>query len=362
MRRAYDQGAPFSIVLLDNMMPGMDGFALVEQIQWHPELVSATLMMLSSADHHENAARCRNLGVTAYMTKPIKRAELLNAILASLDPASGEKLDSATVTGRGFGPGDRELHLLLAEDNAVNQKLAVRLLGKRGHSVVVAGNGKEAIDALERQNFDVVLMDVQMPEMDGFEATLAIRAKEQETGGHVPIVAMTAHAMKGDRERCLEAGMDGYVSKPLRPTELFEAVEGLANGHVGAPVPLLHSARSALVFDKDAALERTAGDIGLLREIVDLFLAGFPKSIAEVRDAIARNDASTLRLAAHTLKGAVSTLNALAAQDAAQCLENMGQSGNLTGAEAALTMLECELSRLQQALTSFRSETPRKPR
>jgi CheY-like chemotaxis protein len=288
---------------------------------------------------------------------------LLNAIVASLDTPSGAKLGSATMASRhGFGRSDRELHLLLAEDNAVNQKLAVRLLGKRGHSVVVARNGKEALDALERKNFDIVLMDVQMPEMDGFEATLAIRAREQETGGRIPIVAMTAHAMKGDRERCLDAGMDGYVSKPLQPTELFEAIEGLALSHVCASVPSLQRAESPLAFDKDAALERTAGDIGLLWEIVELFLAECPKSITEIRDAISRNDAQTLHRAAHTLRGAVSTLTAHAAEDAAQCLETMGRCGNLTGAEAAFAVLEGELSHLQRVLESFHSESPRKPR
>jgi two-component system sensor histidine kinase/response regulator len=362
IQSAYETGTPFSIVLLDNMMPGMDGFALVEQIQCHPELVGATLMMLSSTDHRENAARCRDLGVTAYMTKPIKRAELLRAILASLDAASGRNLGSAAATRRGFGPGARELHLLLAEDNAVNQKLAVRLLGKRGHSVVVARNGKEAIDALERQNFDVVLMDVQMPDMDGFEATLAIRAREQETGRHVPIVAMTAHAMKGDRERCLEAGMDGYVAKPLQPTELFAAIESLAPGCDRGVAPPTPRTESAPIFDKDAALERTAGDIELLWEIVDVFLAECPHSIAGVCKAIASNDAHTLHRVAHTLKGAVSTLGAVAAKDAAQRLENMGRADDLTGAEAAFAVLQDELRRLQQALTLFRSDLSRKPR
>ncbi|MCH5374659.1 MAG: response regulator, partial [Planctomycetes bacterium] len=211
MRQAHQDGEPFAIVLLDNMMPEMDGFMLVEEIHRHPELVGSTLMMLSSADRREDAERCRQMGVNAYLCKPIKRAELLNAIVGSVDASSSERLLGATGTRRGISPGDTCLHVLLTEDNAVNQKLAMRLLEKRGHSVTVTTNGREALEALRHHDFDVVLMDVQMPEMDGFEATKAIRAGEQQTGEHIPIVAMTAHAMKGDREKCLEVGMDGYI-------------------------------------------------------------------------------------------------------------------------------------------------------
>jgi len=225
LRRAAAAGRPFAVVLLDHMMPEMDGLMLAAEILRHPELAGSVLMMLSSADRRETSARCRDLGLAAHLTKPVKRAELLAALLRL---CAGPDVVRAPAPRPGFGPCARPLRLLLAEDNAINQKLAVRLLEKRGHSVVVVGNGKEALAALEAGAFDVVLMDVMMPEMDGFEATEAIRAREAGSGGHVPIVAMTAHAMKGDRERCLAVGMDGYVAKPLQAGELFDVVEGLA--------------------------------------------------------------------------------------------------------------------------------------
>ncbi|MFO0930369.1 MAG: response regulator [Gemmataceae bacterium] len=226
MHRAADAGQPFALVLLDHMMPDLDGLALAEQIKQNPRLAGSVLMMLSSADRRENVARCRERGVSVYLTKPVRRLELLQGLLTSLNAGPTHPVRPAVA--RPVAPAARRLRLLLAEDNEVNQKLAVRLLEKRGHTVAVVGTGTAALAALAREPFDVVLMDVQMPEMDGIEATAAVRRREQTTGGHVPIIAMTAHAMKGDRERCLEVGMDGYVAKPLQPSELFETVERLA--------------------------------------------------------------------------------------------------------------------------------------
>ncbi len=230
LQQAQQAGEPFALVLLDNMMPEMDGFMLVEHIHQHPELAQATLMMISSAGRREDAQRCREAGVSAYMTKPIRRAELMDSILRALSLKESETDSARLAMHPSRNPCARRLQILLAEDSLVNQKLAVRLLEKRGHTVTVAGNGREALAALDQQSFDIVLMDVQMPEIDGLEATEAIRAKERSTGEHVPIVAMTAAAMKGDRERCLQAGMDNYVSKPLQPSELFDVVERLAAG------------------------------------------------------------------------------------------------------------------------------------
>jgi len=224
LQQARDAGTPFPLVLLDNMMPGMDGFTLAERIKADPALVGATLMMLSSADRHGDVARCRELGVAAHLTKPVRQAELRNAILAALS-AERPKVPQPAATP--IAPAARRLRLLLAEDNEVNQRLAVRLLEKRGHAVTVAKNGREAVAALAAGTFDAVLMDIEMPEMDGYEATAAIRAGERGSGRRIPILAMTAHAMIGAREKCLAAGMDGYVSKPLQPRSLFEAVEGI---------------------------------------------------------------------------------------------------------------------------------------
>jgi two-component system, sensor histidine kinase and response regulator len=220
---ARDAGRPFPLVLLDGQMPEMDGFALAEQIKKDPQITSATIMMLTSAGHLGDAARCRQLGISAYLVKPIRQEELLQAICRVLNLSRPEKIP--LVTTHFLRETRNRAHVLLAEDNAVNQTLAVRLLERRGYRVTVAGNGHEALIALEREHVDLILMDVQMPEMDGYEATALIREKERSTGEHIPIIAMTAHALKGDEERCLGAGMDAYISKPVRTNEMFETIE-----------------------------------------------------------------------------------------------------------------------------------------
>ncbi|MHB8608941.1 MAG: response regulator [Candidatus Acidiferrales bacterium] len=224
---AREAGEPYGLILTDMHMPDMDGFALVEAIRRQPELSTATIMMLTSAGHRGDAARCQELGVAAYLLKPIRQSELREAVARVL---GAHEHDGAIPLITRFSLHDaREpeafLRVLLAEDNLVNQRLVVRLLEKRGHQVVVAATGLEALKALEKESFDLVLMDVQMPEMDGLEATIAIREKEKSTGLHQPVVALTAHAMKGDREKCLAGGMDGYLTKPIRPQELEQLLE-----------------------------------------------------------------------------------------------------------------------------------------
>jgi len=220
-------GQPFSLVLTDMHMPKMDGFKLIERIRKRPELATATIMMLTSAGHRGDAARCQELGVAAYLLKPIRQSELREAIARVL--GAHTQIGAIPLITRyslhdGRDPAT-SLHMLLAEDNAVNQRLAVRLLEKRGHRVTVVGNGAEAIAVMDNQDFDLVLMDVQMPEMDGLEATAVIRGKEKITRKHQPIIALTAHAMKGDREKCIAGGMDGYLTKPIRPQELDDVLE-----------------------------------------------------------------------------------------------------------------------------------------
>ena len=225
---AREAGEPYGLVVTDMHMPKMDGFALVEQIRQRPELSTATIMMLTSAGHRGDAARCHELGVSAYLLKPIRQAELREAIVRVLGT---KEQNGATPLITRYSVQDApepsvSLRVLLAEDNLVNQRLAKRLLEKRGHTVLVAGNGQEALAAVESETFDVILMDVQMPEMDGLETTVAIRELEKGSGNHLPIVALTAHAMKGDREKCLAAGMDGYLTKPIRSQELDELLLG----------------------------------------------------------------------------------------------------------------------------------------
>lgn len=226
LESAKSTGHPFPLILLDVQMPEMDGFTFAEQLKKDPDLVRTTIMMLTSAGHSGDAARCRDLGISGYLVKPVREADLRDAICNVLNGVP-EKKSVALVTRHTLRENKNRLRILLAEDNTINQTLALRLLEKRGYRVSVACDGRAALTALEKEGFDLILMDVQMPEMDGFEATAAIREKEKSTGGHIPIIAMTAHALKGDHERCLSAGMDGYVSKPIRTTELFAAIESV---------------------------------------------------------------------------------------------------------------------------------------
>ena len=224
---ASTEAKPYALVLTDLHMPDMDGFSLVEKIRQRKELSAVAIMMFSSAGKRGDGARCQDLGVSAYLLKPIRQSELRGAILRVLN-AGDNKAQLPLVTRYTLGDAGAppvSLRILLAEDNLVNQRLAMRLLEKRGHQVTVDANGVEAIAATEKNTFDLILMDLQMPEMDGFEATAALREREKETGTHLPVIALTAHALKGDRERCLEAGMDGYLSKPIRPQELDGALE-----------------------------------------------------------------------------------------------------------------------------------------
>jgi two-component system sensor histidine kinase/response regulator len=227
LEEAKTSGRSFPLIILDCQMPDMDGFTVAERIKHDPKLAGSAIIMMTSAGLRGDAARCRELRVQAYLSKPIGRSDLLDAIKKVFRPQGSEQHDDRLVTRHTLDEDRRHLRILLAEDNTVNQLLTVRLLEKRGHTVVVAETGKAALSALEKQSFDIVLMDVQMPEMDGLKATIAIREGERISGNHIPIIAMTAHAMASDKESCLEAGMDGYLSKPLKAKDLFAAVESL---------------------------------------------------------------------------------------------------------------------------------------
>jgi len=226
--RAQQSGAPYRVVLSDVHMPGMDGFEVTERIKASPNLDGTVILMLTSGDGPGDIDHCRKVGGAAHLIKPIKQSELFDAIVTSLGGLERMQLaaggTSSTVAGM------RPLHILLAEDSSTNQRLAVGLLSKWGHRITVVNNGQEAVVAVEREAFDLVLMDVQMPEMDGYQATSVIREREARMGGHVPIVALTAHAMKGDQEECLTAGMDGYVAKPIRRAELERVIDEVV-GH-----------------------------------------------------------------------------------------------------------------------------------
>jgi len=369
---ARRQGSPFRFVLLDASMPEMDGFTVAERMRSLSGSSRTAIIMLTSAGQRGDAARCRKLGLAAYLTKPISASDLLDAITATLGAPRTEEPTPPLVTRHSLRERRRGLRILLAEDNPVNQQVAVRTLEKRGYSVSVAGDGEEALSLLEKQRFDLVLMDVQMPRMGGFEATAAIRRQEGDTARHMPIIAMTASAMKGDRERCLEAGMDDYVSKPIRPRELFEAIDrriaGAAAAGTGAAVPNASAEAApgpeagagtprdggAEVFDRDDLLSRVEGDRDQMREIIDLFLRSCPGSMRDIRRAVAKRDGEALERAAHSLKGALANLGAPAAAGAAQALEEIGQKRTRTRAAGLLADLETEIRHLKRALADFR--------
>jgi CheY-like chemotaxis protein/two-component sensor histidine kinase len=348
-------GKPFDLVLLDFQMPGMDGFEVAERIQKRPELGATTIMMLSSVGQRGDAQRCRDLGIAAYLVKPLRQSVLLEAVLAALGRPAGNPSEERTlVTRHSLGERKGPLRILVAEDNAVNQRLLARILEKRGHAVTLAGNGREAVAALGAGTYDVVLMDVQMPEMDGFEATAAIRARERDTGVHVPIVALTAHALKGDREACLAAGMDEYLTKPIRTPELFEVITRLSGDAKVVlapslpPVPAPHRA-----FAPEVILARVGGDRVLLRELVDLFLAQASGTLAELGRALDEGDAGGLERAAHLLRGSASNFGPGAVPQSAFVLEQMGRSGVLDGASPRLAELALQLGDLYRDLKAM---------
>jgi CheY-like chemotaxis protein len=344
-----------ALLLIDAHMPEMDGFTLAERIRQRPYFQDVPLLMLTSGGQPGDVARCRQMGITSYLTKPVKQTDLWKAIAAAVGPPPSAEAPAAPAPAETASSPASGLHILVAEDNPVNQKLAVALLEKEGHRVTLVGDGGEAVAALDRPEFDLVLMDVQMPAMDGLEATRRIRQREQGSGRHVPIIAMTAYAMKGDRELCLGAGMDAYVSKPVRAKELFGAIEALAPRANARPTAPAAAAPAPVVVGPDwaAALDYLGGDRRLLRTLIQAFLAECPRWLADIRQAIAHGNAADLKRAAHNIKGSTGHFGARGAFEAAQKLEMVGRSGILAGAEEARARLEAELENLQPALTAF---------
>jgi two-component system sensor histidine kinase/response regulator len=347
---AAREGQPFALVLLDANMPDLDGFDVAAQISKRPDLAGSTIMMLSSSGLEGDVSRCKALGIAAYLTKPIKATDLCEAICLALDRTAAPPPKPAPIKPPESAAPARLVTILVAEDNIVNQRVAQGLLTRRGHRVTVVNNGREALDALAREAFDLVLMDVQMPEMGGFEATAAIRARERETGGHIRIVAMTAHAMNGDRERCVAAGMDGYLSKPLEPRMLFSTVEDEA--------PVAPAARPASpAFDRAAALERLAGNEQMLSDAIGSFLDDCPARLNAIKAAVDAKDSDTIRREAERLKRAASNLSASSLFDAAEVLERVGAESRLDAADAAwrrLSMVASEvLTTLRQHETHY---------
>ena len=345
LESAAAAGAPFPIVLLDASMPDMDGFEVARRIGGRPALANLAVMMLTSAAEYDGAARARDLGIASYLTKPVDARSLRDGISRALDGARGRHAASLRV--RIVAERRR---ILLVEDNVVNQRVALGLLARRGHRVVVANDGVEALAAFDKEPFDLVLMDIQMPVMGGLEATAEIRRRETAAGGHVRIIAMTAHAMSGDRERCLEAGMDAYISKPFEPAALFRIVE---QEDAGAEQDAAQASAAAHVCDRVSLMARVGGDQQLFVEVIQLFLADCPVRVAAIGAAVDARDAEGIRVAAHALKGAAGNLSAAGLVAAARTLERLGTEGRLNAAPSALRQVKVQAAMAMDTLRTW---------
>ena len=347
LETAEEKGDPFRVILIDGNMPVMDGFGLAEKIQTRIRRntlpAEVTILMLTSGGRPGEANRCKQLGISAYLLKPVVKADLLAGILTTLSHQQEDARDtSALITRHTLRESARKLRILVAEDNTVNQVVIIRVLQKMGHTPVLAQNGKEALELASGEKFDLVFMDVQMPEMDGLTATGAIREREKKKSGtHLPIFAMTAHAMKGDRERCLEAGMDGYITKPVRFSDIEQTLAGLQSTSV-KPAKLM----AAASWSKTEALDRIGGDEELLRDLCQIFLEESPKLMEKLQQAVVAGDSDGVMRAAHSLKGESSYLGAGGTSQAARQLEEMGRSQDLSRARKTLAVLEREITTL----------------
>jgi len=360
-RAAASRGEPFDLVLLDANMPGMDGFEVAQQLKEDRLAAGTTIMMLTSSGEPQDSERCRQLGIASYLVKPVRQVALSAAILEAVGRSSARPAPAAPPVSR--RPERGPLRILLAEDNIVNQRVAIAVLQKARHHVTLAENGRLAVEALEREPFDLILMDMQMPEMGGAEAMAIIRERERATGAHIPIVAVTAHALAGDRERCLIAGADEYVSKPVSPDALFAAIETVLRPADGAPAAAAGTTDTVVTPKRQTPfglspglIANVADDDTLLREIVDLFIEDCPRSLDRLRRALGAADAGAAAKAAHALKGSVANFDAEEAVRLAQEIESLAAAGQIPAAVELFVGLERQMGRLVSGLTAGRDE------
>ena len=354
LEKAKRAKAPFRLVLLDDTLPGVDSYELAAQIRKNPRLGVQSVVVLGSALRREEKRERLDGEVLSCLTKPVKQSELLDAVRAvSGIPTRGGVRRAPQASGRPQRVKPA-LHILLVEDNPVNRRLAQHVLEKEGYTVAAVDNGAAALKMLERERFDLVLMDVQMPRMDGIETTEAIRNREKTTGGYIPIDALTAHAMVGDRERCLKAGMDGYLIKPIQPATLLEAIEQL---HLASADRSNSSRACRIVLDRETLLDRVEGDMQLLGEITQLFLQECDPLMASAREAMKTGNAGRFAYDIHTLRGMFRNLSATAAQEAAGKLEELDLAKNLEKVQAAYALLEKEAQALKAELGGMIEKT-----
>ncbi len=343
---------PVALVLTDYHMPNMDGFMLAERIRRIHELADTTILMLTSGGPLGDASRCGELGVDAQLLKPVKQSELLNAITRAVKGGTAGAAVEQPQVEEGM-QSLKSLNVLLAEDGIANQKLAVGLLENWGHNVAVANDGQEAVDLWNQQPFDLILMDVQMPVIDGLDATRIIRRSEQSTGGHIPIVALTAHALKGDREKCLSAGMDDYISKPVRRHELYRAIKDF--------FPLGSSAEPSAVTDPiglpeiawDAALEAVEGHVDVLRGVARAAIEELPQLVAGLGNALGEQNSELVGRLAHTIKGTALLFGGTGVGQLAFEIEQLGKSGAMESVPSKLPQLKMEIDQFCEALAKF---------
>ena len=352
---------PFALALLDGHMPDVDGFMLAEQIIRDPRFAGLKTILLTSAGHSEDVKRAQQVGVSGYLVKPIKQSELFDAIIASTsEPISKQPRKPRK---KKLSP-TRSLRVLLAEDNPVNQKLESRLLEKLGHTVTIVNNGKLAVSKSETVGFDLIVMDVQMPEMDGLEATRVIREREEVSGTRLPILALTAHAAAEDCERCLATGMDGYVSKPIRLAALQDAIAqlfGELQDQDGTkhPAETQYAASLPRLIDERKVLAGLGGDRELMAEVLRLFIDDSARLLREMHTAVARKNAEAIRQVGHALKGSIANLSSGTAQELAAEMEQVGKSGDLESAPGLVERLEHELTMLQEAAEQLLNKSAR---
>lgn len=355
LERAGAAGQPYALALLDVQMPGMDGFELAQKMRRARSGVAA-IMMVTSQGQRGDAQRCRELGLSAYLTKPVAASDLLDAIMTTLGEPQNSQSELVTrhtlrEDRQNAAVQWRSLKLLLAEDNAVNQRLASIVLGKLGHQLSVVSNGREALDAWQHAAFDAILMDVDMPEMNGYEATARIRAIEQTRGGHVPIIAITAHAMQGVREDCLAHGMDGYVSKPMDADALQLELQSLLPDVAATPSTCPEPKAESVAVANFAELRQTVGDDkALFDELVALYRTDAPRHLQQLRLALAQNNAQAIRHSAHAIRGMVAVFGAAPTMAVAQQLEQ--QAGAQDGVALVDALEQC-LKALDEALAQY---------
>jgi PAS domain S-box-containing protein len=347
-----------SVVLLDGHMPEMDGFTVAERIGNDSSLRDLKIILLTSAGRPEDIARCQQLGISAYLTKPVKQSELFDAIVTAVSDFGPNR--KRTVKGRRSRHATPSLRVLVAEDNIVNQTLARRILEKLGHKVTVVDDGRQAVDAAANGGADLIVMDVQMPRMDGLEATSVIRRSEIGTGMHIPIIALTAHAMKGDRERCIAAGMDGYLAKPIRIEDLELAIATVLKTTM-IKSSLTPKSQPSL-GDVDGLLDGVGGDRRLLREMIRIFQDDSPTRLREIAKALKSDHAEAVQRAAHALKGAIGNFQGKEAYEAARKVEELASKGDLASAKDAFAELKRELRSLTDRLDQISSELGRTSR